>query len=46
LFPQAMINHLKSKILARGDALFPLDLCPSCRIKIQVGRDWVTKNDT
>lgn len=38
LFPLAMVNHLTSKILAQGEALFPLDLCPSCRIKIGVGR--------
>jgi hypothetical protein len=39
----AMVNHLKSKILATGGVSFPLDLCPSCRIKIRVGREEVPK---
>jgi ferredoxin len=41
LFPLAMVAHLKSKISLTGETSFPFDLCPSCRIKIQVGRDWV-----
>jgi ferredoxin len=43
LFPLAMVNHLKSKISLTGGAPFPFDLCPSCRIKIQVGRERMTK---
>jgi ferredoxin len=43
LFPVAMLNHLKSKILATGGAPFPLELCPSCRIKTRVGGEEVTK---
>ena len=43
LFPLAMVNHLKSKISLTGGAPFPFDLCPSCRIKIQVGRERITK---
>ncbi len=43
LFPLAMVSHLKSKISATGDAAFPFELCPSCRIKIQVGGKRVNK---
>lgn len=43
LFPLAMVNHLKSKIFASGGIPFPFDVCPSCRIKIQVGRGRVTE---
>jgi ferredoxin len=43
LFPMAMVNLLKSKISATGGAIFPFDLCPSCRIKIHVGGKRVTK---
>jgi ferredoxin len=43
LFPLAMVNHLKSKISATGGAAFPFDLCPSCRIKVQVRGKRVTK---
>lgn len=43
LFPQAMVDHLKSKMLAaRGPAL-PFDLCPSCRIKKQFGKEKVAE---
>jgi ferredoxin len=43
LFPMAMVRHLKSKISATGGAALPFDLCPSCRIKIQLGEKGVTK---
>jgi ferredoxin len=43
LFPLTMVNHLKSKISLPDGAPFPFDLCPSCRIKIQVGRKRVIK---
>jgi ferredoxin len=43
LFPQAMVAHLKSKISLTGETPSLFDLCPLCRIKIQVGRDWVIK---
>ena len=46
LFPMAMINHLKSKISLAGGAPFPFDLCPSCRIKIQVGGKGLEKSET
>lgn len=36
LFPQAMVNHLKSKMPAAGKSALPLDLCPSCRIGSQL----------
>lgn len=35
LFTQAMIRHLRTKILAAGRPNLPFDLCPSCRIKTQ-----------
>lgn len=43
LFPQAMINRLKLKILGIEDIPWPFDLCPSCRIKIQFERERVVK---
>lgn len=43
LFPLAMVNHLKSKISLTGGGPFPFDLCPPCRIKIQVGRVRITR---
>lgn len=43
LFPLAMVNHLKSKISPDGEAPFTFDLCPYCQIKIQLGREIVTK---
>lgn len=39
LFPQAMVNHLKCKMLAAGQSALPFDLCFSCRIKRQFGRE-------
>jgi len=45
LFPQAMINRLKFKILSIKDVPWPFDLCPSCRIKIQSEREMVGKSE-
>jgi ferredoxin len=44
IFPQAMINRLKLKILGIGDLPWPFDLCPSCRIKTQFERETVRKD--
>ena len=46
LFPQAMINRLKLKILGMEGFPWPFDLCPSCRIKIQFEREMVGKSKT
>lgn len=41
LFPQAMINHLKTKIFPTARSAWPFDLCPSCKIKNQFGMEMV-----
>lgn len=46
LFPQAMINRLKLKILGIEGFPWPFDLCPSCRIKTQFEREMVGKSKT
>ncbi|MCJ7622692.1 MAG: 4Fe-4S binding protein [Anaerolineaceae bacterium] len=46
LSPLAMVNHIKSKISATGEYGFPFEFCPSCRIKIQIGREIVGKSET
>lgn len=33
LFPQAMIDRLRSKMFAAGNAHWEIDLCPVCRLK-------------
>jgi Pyruvate/2-oxoacid:ferredoxin oxidoreductase delta subunit len=39
LFPQAMVNHVRYKMLAAGQSALPFDLCLPCRIKRQFGRE-------
>jgi ferredoxin len=39
LFPQAMVNRLKSKMSIPGQPQGPSDLCPFCRIQIQFERE-------
>jgi ferredoxin len=39
LFPHAMVNRLKYKMLAAGQSALPFDLCIPCRIKRQFGRE-------
>lgn len=35
LFPQAMVNHLKPKIIVAAELSWLFNLCPSCRIRTQ-----------
>jgi NAD-dependent dihydropyrimidine dehydrogenase PreA subunit len=44
LFPQAMLNRLKLRVLGSEDLSWPFDLCPSCRIKTQFERGRVGKS--
>jgi ferredoxin len=44
LFPEAMVNHLKLKVLGRGNFPWPFDLCPSCRIKTHFQKERVGKS--
>ena len=39
LFPQAMIRRLKAKVPDTGNFPWPLDLCPSCRVKTQFEKE-------
>jgi ferredoxin len=42
-FPQAMIHRLRTKIPGTGNFPWPLDLCPSCRIRAQFQRERIGK---
>jgi ferredoxin len=44
LFPQAMVNRLKLKVQGIENLLWPFDLCPSCRIRTQFGKEMSGKN--
>jgi ferredoxin len=39
LFPQAMIHRLRTKVAGNGNVPWPLDLCPSCRVRTQFERE-------
>jgi len=38
LFPQAMIHRLTMRVSGLGNFPWPLDLCPSCRVRTQFER--------
>ncbi len=44
LFPQAMVNRLKLKVQHIENLPWPFDLCPSCRIRTQFGKEMGGKN--
>ena len=43
LFPKAMILRLRTKVEGTGDFPWPLDLCPSCRVRTQFERERIGK---
>lgn len=44
LFPQAMVNRLKLRVQRIENLPWPFDLCPSCRIRTQFGKEMGGKN--
>jgi ferredoxin len=46
LFPRSMVKKLETKILMNRETTWPFNLCPSCRIKTQFGKEMIEKTKT
>ena len=46
LFPQAMIKKLKCKISNTGKPIWSFNLCPSCRMKTELGKEMMERIKT
>ena len=46
LFPQAMVKNLEAKMFPSGKPTWSFNLCPSCRINVQLGGKGSEKSNT